>query len=546
MKKMELMKIKKSISESKLVRFFLFGAVIVMYLFMMIANTSRVPINSDFSNLVFEAWDYIHGDIFLRDRQFTGVTFLTTDFPYFVIGTMLFGLTPYSYVLAVALMCLTIAVAGAILLKIEGKKYPVFLFCIFIAFSLLPDKQGIFYLRSHAGAAVLSFFALYFLNGYFKRNNLKDAVVAGILLVLALMGDMSSAVVFVAPMLVIYGYKLCHTYINGNDSKNCIQLLKVIFLSIAVVVCSVMLDKLFFFISGSSKNSFFHDQYFVPAGEYGKHIELYWTSLFAMFGGDFFGKPLFWGRTFFYFFRCLYLVIGLLFILKSSIECFVKEKFDFISSVLSLGFIFISIIFTFTSISKDSSSARYFSFAPVLFGIVIIRQFQTFDFSKGNTDFFKFCKIICISISFVFVLNYIRKVEYKFFIDKQLRTERCYDGKSMRLIQFLKDNNLSYGYSDFWHSSVISLFSKNDVRVRAVFSLDVNNRITRHNWFCKNSWYDEPANFIISTEFADMFGLTESRIIQNYGEPEKILSFEDYKIFVYEQPITVLKNLEDR
>lgn len=65
-------------------------------------------IDSDYSNLVLEANDIINGNIFLKNWTLTGISFITTDLLFFIIGAIFTGISDVSFKIAIAGMVATL------------------------------------------------------------------------------------------------------------------------------------------------------------------------------------------------------------------------------------------------------------------------------------------------------------------------------------------------------------------------------------------------------------------------------------------------------
>ena len=79
----------------------LFAVGFAVYL---IAEISKQPINSDGACMLLEAKDVLSGNILLSDWHLTGVSFITTDLPWFVVSVAVFGMSLRPYHLACFLM----------------------------------------------------------------------------------------------------------------------------------------------------------------------------------------------------------------------------------------------------------------------------------------------------------------------------------------------------------------------------------------------------------------------------------------------------------
>ena len=60
------------------------------------------------------------------------------------------------------------------------------------------------------------------------------------------------------------------------------------------------------------------------------------------------------------------------------------------------------------------------------------------------------------------------------------------------------------------------------------------------NWFSKESWYAESANFIIIDENQSIpqFGISNTSIIETLGVPSRQIEVENYHIYIYNHDIS--------
>ena len=140
-------------------------------------------------------------------------------------------------------------------------------------------------------------------------------------------------------------------------------------------------------------------------------------------------------------------------------------------------------------------------------------------------------------------MNYLRKTDVRIITDVNLRQKKCYDEKRFSLAIYLCNKGLKNGYSDFWTSSVISVYSHENTTIRSVNGLYTEGRdIKIHDWFAKKEWYKEPAYFfVISPEWGHVFELTEERVLSKFGTPSECDEFNGFKIFIYDHDIALEK-----
>lgn len=515
----------------------------LFYFFVMFLNSARVTINSDFANLILEAKDFWNGDVLLSNRYFTGITFYTTDLLYYVISYLFFGVDNFTFVLATALMCFMIAFAGTFLLKLKDKKFPWILFAAYVAFSALPEYDAIGKLCAHTPAAVYCLFALYFYNEWRNCGKTKHLAFSGILYLLAFTGDTSVLILFILPVIFIEGIEFYRSFCFEKNASVEKRFCVIISLFLGVAVIAFISEKLFFLLNGSEKNAFVSNLKFITFENAWEHVCAYLYAIMDLFNVNFAGKPVLWASSFFYFFRFLFILIGFFAIIKSIVEIFQKKNYDFISSALSLGFVFISIVFIITILSKSIGSARYFACAPVLFGIVIIRQFQLCDFSNFSDRSVRTFRIFILVLSTLFCLNYLRKTDFRITFNHKVKFEKCYNKDILDLSEYLQKKGLKNGYSDFWTASIVSVYSHENITIRSVSGLYTDGLdVKKHDWFAKMEWYKEPANFVvISPECAQLFDLTEERILSKFGSPFEYDEFNGFKIFIYDHDIALEK-----
>lgn len=119
------------------------------------------------------------------------------------------------------------------------------------------------------------------------------------------------------------------------------------------------------------------------------------------------------------------------------------------------------------------------------------------------------------------------------------------------LINFLTENNLTYGYGDYW-KTVASWLTNDRIRIRPLKFNSAGYVLNPHalilgNLQSSKLWYlpselpkNQPNYFIILQKYE--FGCQDvpvcvKSISQQFGEPEKTLHFQDYTILVWPHPL---------
>ena len=137
-------------------------------------------------------------------------------------------------------------------------------------------------------------------------------------------------------------------------------------------------------------------------------------------------------------------------------------------------------------------------------------------------------KVYTVLFMFIFISNSILSINvgsYKFESD---------------IANYLSENNLKYGYANFWNAGINTYATNDNVKVRQI-SIS-NGSISPRLWLCDDSWYGVEAHegqsfLLLTSEQLESFcqGDFSSTI---FGEPEQILNYEDYTIAIFDYNIS--------
>ena len=110
----------------------------------------------------------------------------------------------------------------------------------------------------------------------------------------------------------------------------------------------------------------------------------------------------------------------------------------------------------------------------------------------------------------------------------------------LELVNFLKKNNLKYGYSGFWSAGITTFLSKEEIRVRQIGCGDgvamPQNWVILDKWY-KPEYYSGPSFIFLDTFREDKDSLrscNEKDMVERFGKPQKVLEFEKDKIYVFD------------
>lgn len=103
-----------------------------------------------------------------------------------------------------------------------------------------------------------------------------------------------------------------------------------------------------------------------------------------------------------------------------------------------------------------------------------------------------------------------------------------------RMIEFLRNNGLKYGYASFWNAGKLTVLSGHDIKVRQVLienGLPVPMRnLSSNRWFRPEAWQGE--TFMLLRP-AELKLLDTERMAAELGQPVRTLRYEDWTVLVY-------------
>jgi len=415
-----------------------------------------VESNSDLATMVFGADDMIHGDFFRSSWTLSGISFTFTDMPYFVIGTILKGVSPTAYVIACALMIFMLAISAWFLVKdkirTQSMKYKFFYFLLFLLVCCTMNDFLSNILRIHTGSVILAFVGLYFLDKFLNDSNTNkkiSVICTAVLFLFSCWGDRVGLLIVILPAIILQMLDIFDRYnSNGQIEKSIITFIIIC----AGALAGLLLDKLYFIIGGADPNAFLSSKYFVNFSDYWDKIVLYLNCVFEMNGSAFQGKPILKISTIGYFAKAIIVISTFIIVFFNLKAIFMRQKGDYICQVLSLGHFLISLVFIITTISVDGSSSRYIAYFPACSAVLIIRTLilKPDILIEPDGKKLKYMTMICtLIILMIFELRNVPK----------MTTNISLPSEQVELVDALEEKGLTNGYSDFWNASNISLIS---------------------------------------------------------------------------------------
>ena len=195
-------------------------------------------------------------------------------------------------------------------------------------------------------------------------------------------------------------------------------------------------------------------------------------------------------------------------------------------SLMALGLTaFIMICTTLPDMNDPVQSSRYLV-PPIL--LLVMLNFSVLPKKVGTV---KIAIVVCgliYAFSAPLAYKYSDNSSRPALNDQESRNNR------FRLIKFLEENNLHYGYGGYWNSGVISVFSGGIVRVRQILVPDgvpaPSRYLSSNTWYNPNYWDGETFLLLTPPEAStvDWNKLAKMNIV-----PYKKLEFNGMQIFVF-------------
>lgn len=501
--------------------------MIAVYIFFLSWRISGIGIDSDRANHLLQADDILSGNFFMKDWNLTGITFFTTDLVYYEIARLLSGVSEKAVWLSGGLMVTSIVLVSLCASMKGCKQYKEIKTLLFCLVAGIPCFNYLVSSRVHGGAvflSILSFCTIYEvmqMSGVNRKQIVDKYIVLLILVLLGVFGDFLFVIEMVLPVILFCFYKLLMIQDNYEGRKY-----KVLLTVVSAGVCGAfILEKIFFFVGGANKNSYISGQLFTSSLEWSDKIDNFISCILDMNYANFTGGEIadIWNSL-----KIMNMAISLFasVCIFHVLLKFLKEKGteqDILSVLLAISVILSVAAYLFT----DMAQARYVTIVPMAGMIIIVRNYDDLIANVTNRRLGNWLLIIIAIVSFTGKVHEISTFDYS-----QNHSE------DRELIAFLNEHDLNYGYASFWNASKMTVLSNKRVNIRHI--KENNGMFDMYNWFNKNEWYHENTNFVLidnkdeTRGESDVFGVSETKIMNAFGVPIESYSVNHYLVLVYD------------
>ena len=208
------------------------------------------------------------------------------------------------------------------------------------------------------------------------------------------------------------------------------------------------------------------------------------------------------------------------------------QEQPFAVKILMLYSLIICVIFLFFDFfvyCQTDGTERYF-FKPLIFIWILASYYlYTYFFTQGVM-----AKTIGIIVIAVFSLPNMLLVIPQVFHYSQDRREQ------LGLVNYLKENDLKYGYATFWNAGNNMVLSDFEIEIGGI---SLTDPISPYLWLSSDISYDPSQHngdsfLLLTQDECDWF--CNSAALQRLGEPKEVLTYGNYIIYVF--PYNISEN----
>ena len=512
----------------RLLKHAVFAALFVLYVFYLLHVFSARPADSDYANLILKADDMLHGNPFLRGWYNT-----SNDIVFFLISTAIFGVDHMSYILGCVLMFLTVVfITWLFIIRHVSPKNRTVCSFLFLLTAAFPSPGFVYAARCHLQCFALFLLSLMMFENWQKKGRKKYLILGIFVLGFAGAGDMLIFLTGFLPLFLVLAIRLYRQAIRGEaPGRRALAILAGVVLS-AVLASSM--DRIFYMVGGAEKTPFIMEQGFSTLKNIPHLLKIYVTSIMWLFDCDYTLNRLVDPAALFTLVRLIVAWGALILALVHVLGFFLRKRRGDVQTVFSLSVILMSCAFVTTSVVIDMQNARYLSYFPFAFAVILLPALD--GYINRHVISVEAKKIFIPVLSVLLILFSLWGAK------KAMVGGDVFDADRYNLMLRLEENDLHSGYAMYWDAGITTLYSKGDVHLRAIVSAESKETgeeaLTMYKWFCKKSWYDEYADFVVlnTKDKRDFF--SRQQVIDHFGEPVKELEVGVHRVLCYDRDIS--------
>ncbi len=516
----------RSILHHPICKWLLVGAALAGIALTAFTTMARVPINSDFANHVLEGQDWIGGNFFLKDWVLTGISFLTTELPFYGLSAALLGVQPFAYVLAEAMILTVFLWFGLLLLRdrVDALTPLDALLYYGIAVVATVEKTGHFRGHTAAFAAALVIMAIAARILTDGKTSWGWATALLIVTAIGVTGDFLIVVIAVLPVVLLCGWEL----MNETPRFGRMRCVRVIALTSVGSGAGVGLDRLYFSVGGAVKNQILSRKNFTALDQIGMNWNRFAQGVVELMNGTTRQTPITALSTLRWIAAAV-LIIGMVLVVIETIYAYLKRRHqDLFAVLLALSMAVMAAVCVFTDVLVTSEFTRYISFLPVFTAILIVRRVNHRNIPQRRIGGWLSMRVgLALVAALLIAVNF-----------PPLTFGRP-DTRFDRVAAYLVENGYRFGFAHYWNASSVTVSSHDQVKIRAITVHRDSDLVPvyaeEQRWFYKPGWFSEaPYTFVLLDDWGYL-DVSEDSIITLFGEPAKVDRFEGYEILVYKE-----------
>ncbi len=524
---------------------FVLAAAALFVVYLRLSRT--VPENSDEANVLLAASDLLHGNLLLHGWYLTDVSFYTTEVPQYALLELLFGVHPDTAHIAAA-MSYTLAVVLAVLLARGGftSRGAVARMAIaagiILAPQLGPGVTALILTIGHIGTAVPVLLIFLLLDRAPQSSSRGDPsprtplgwvhVLAGLGLAWVLIADQIVLIIAVAPLVGVCVLRIIEGAVRERSLSRAFATrryeLSLIVAAAAAAGLAWVAERIIRALGG----------YVVAPVPFTFNLHDFPASLHSLwavpqiFGADYRGLS---GGP--YYTALLHMVgLGLV---ALALLLLVRRFFSgaaLVDQVLGVAIVLNIALFVLTSAGSqgphevaDVAPLGAALAARMLATPVLATQRPAGARAPGLLA--RRARAVAYGAGVVVLAGYLGGLAHNV---AQPESPASFS----RVAAWLQAHHLTYGLGGYWESSIVTVQSGGQVKVRALLKSTLRPDL----WLAKPAWYDpatEQANFVVLSSVPGFKNNWEPRalISKYFGRPAHVYNFGPYTVMVWDRNI---------
>ena len=507
---------------------FVLAAAALFAVYLRLSRT--VPENSDEANVLLVAKDLLHGNLLLHGWYLTDVSFYTTEVPQYALLELLFGLHPDTAHIAAA-MTYTLAVVLAVLVARGGFTSRAAVVRMLIAAGILlapqlgPGVTALILTIGHIGTAVPVLLIWLFLDRAPQRWWVP--VLTGLALAWVLIADQIVLIVAVAPLAAVCALRVLAAAVRERSLSRAFATrryeLSLIVAAAAAAGLAWVAERVLRALGG----------YVVAPVPFSFTLHGFPASLHSLwavpqiFGADYRGLS---GGP--YYTALLHMVSLALVVL--ALILLARRFFSgaaLVDQVLGVAIVLNIALFILTTAGSEGPH-EIADVAPL--GAALAARMLAAPRPAGARApgrLARRARAVAYGAGVVVLAGYLGGLAHDV---AQPESPAAFS----RVAAWLQAHHLTYGLGGYWESSIVTVQTGEQVKVRALLKATLGPDL----WLAKPAWYDptaQQANFVVLSSTPGFKNNWEPRalVAKVFGRPAHVYNFGPYTVMVWDRNI---------